>query len=288
MGEVMPISGQQLRILRLMRLLRLIRFARHIAALEGLHIMGTSIQGMYMIVFWAMVLLTLILSVIALILFQILHRVYFDDAVRQHAQGSDATLRREVFKYFGSFTRCLFSMFELTLANWPPIARLLVEEVSEWFMLFCLIHKLAIGFAIVGVINGVILQETFRVASNDDAIMVRQHQRQAARIENKMMKLLNALDVDRDGTVGIEEFMSIAQHKEIKAWLAAMDIITDDVPTLFALIDVNQDGRISAEELVSRIPRIKGFARCTDVLAMAKRLPLMLKKYNSSNSMSGT
>jgi len=42
-------------------------------------------------------------------------------------------------------------MFEITLANWPPVSRLLAENVSEWFMLFGVLHKLAIGFAVVSV-----------------------------------------------------------------------------------------------------------------------------------------
>jgi hypothetical protein len=44
-------------------------------------------------------------------------------------------------------------MFEITLANWPPVSRLLAENVSEWFMLFGVLHKLAIGFAVVSVVS---------------------------------------------------------------------------------------------------------------------------------------
>lgn len=65
---------------------------------------------------------------------------------------------------------------------------------EEWFMLLCILHKLVIGFAVVGVINGVFiqaatrkllgpvfgseklldfLQETFKVASSDNQIMMR-------------------------------------------------------------------------------------------------------------------
>ena len=40
----------------------------------------------------------------------------------------------------------MLSMFELTLGNWPPVTRLLSEEVTEWFMLICIAHKLTIGF----------------------------------------------------------------------------------------------------------------------------------------------
>ena len=40
-------------------------------------------------------------------------------------------------------------------------------------MLLCILHKLVIGFAVVGVINGVFIQETFKVASSDNQIMMR-------------------------------------------------------------------------------------------------------------------
>ena len=34
-------------------------------------------------------------------------------------------------------------------------------------MIFFLIHKVTMGFAVIGVINGVLMQETFKVASYD-------------------------------------------------------------------------------------------------------------------------
>eukprot|EP00971_Amphidinium_carterae_P103004 2038756-Amphidinium_carterae.1 len=31
--------------------------------------------------------------------------------------------RMAVYEYFGTFSRSLLSLFEMTLANWPPVAR---------------------------------------------------------------------------------------------------------------------------------------------------------------------
>ena len=62
--------------------------------------------------------------------------------------------------YFLSFWG---DMFEITLGNWPPVARILQENVSEFYVAFSIIHKLVIGFAVIGVINGVFMQETFKV-----------------------------------------------------------------------------------------------------------------------------
>merc|ERR1740130_1412094 len=102
---------------------------------------------------WAVALLVVMLTTVALFLAQILHASYFNESMAASLSLEELEKRRKLYEYFGSFTRCLLSMFELTLANWPPVTRLLAEEVSEWFMLLCVMHKVCIGFAVIGVIN---------------------------------------------------------------------------------------------------------------------------------------
>jgi len=162
----------------------------------------------------------------------------------------------------------MLSMFEITLGNWPPIARLLCEEVSEWFTLLCLVHKLTLGFAVLGVINGVILQETFKVAQTDDIIMLRHKKKATQAMKAKMDKLFQAMDSDNDGKVTEMEFLQMCEYPDVKIWLSSLDIETDDLPTLFQLCDINHNGNLSLEEVVTRLPRIKGSARSIDVLTL--------------------
>jgi len=208
----------------------------------------------------------------ALFLAQILHSFYFDHEPDADILPEELETRRKMYEYFGTFTRCMFSMFELTLANWPPVARLLSEEFSEWFMLVCLVHKLTVGLAVVGVMNGVILQETFKVAATDDLIMVRQKKRAASVLQTKMRTLFTALDSNGDGNLDYNEFEIIAGHPEVRHWLASLDIETDDLRSLFILVDVDNNGTISADELIHRVPRLQGPARSLDVLALREAL----------------
>lgn len=268
----LPFDPQALRMLRLLRLMRLVRLLRILESLDVLYIMTTAIRGMSKVVAYAILLLTMMLATCALFLTQVLHASYFNEASAVGMDPEALERQQKLYEYFGTFTRCVMSMFELTLANWPPVMRLLAEEVSEWFFLICLIHKLTIGFAVIGVINGVIMQETFKVAANDDVIMVRQKKRAAQIGAVKMKQLFDKLNANGDGDLDFEEFELIAQNPEVKTWLASMDIETDDMHTLFKLIDFDGSGSISKEELVMRIPRIKGTARSLDVLAMRTRL----------------
>jgi hypothetical protein len=261
-GMLFPTGSQWIRICRLARLTRLIKLVRTVEGFDHLYLMTTALKGSVKILAWALALMLLIQITIALIVGQILQVVYFEDSTKTIEK------QHEIYEYFGTFSRSLLTMFEMTLANWPPVCRLLSEEVSEWFMLLCVAHKLTIGFAVVGVINGVFMQETFKVASSDDVIMVRQKEKAAQKHHRNMKDLFNALDGSGDGHVNLKEFCALATVPSVKAWLASMDIRTDDLETMFHLMDGDKSGHITFEEMLSGMERLKGHARSVDLFAL--------------------
>merc|ERR1712113_391038 len=104
------------------------------------------------------------------------------------------------------------------------MGRLLSESISEWFTLFCLCHKLTIGFAVVAVINGVLMQETFKVASTDDRLMATEKEKSVRVFQDKMYMLFREMDTDGGGTVTLDEFRSALSCKKLMSWLASMDL----------------------------------------------------------------
>jgi hypothetical protein len=197
-----------------------------------------------------------------LIVGQILQATYFEDESKSEKGQHD------VFQMFGTLSRSVLSMFELTLANWPPICRLLVEEVSEWFMLFCLMHKLTIGFAVIGVINGVFMQETFKVAQTDDIIMVRQKEKAMKTFRDNMTFLFTGLDDSQDGMVSLEEFCKLGDYPQVKNWLASMEIRVDDLEAMFHIMDEDNSGAMTIDEVVHGMEKLKGHARSVDLFGL--------------------
>eukprot|EP00929_Paragymnodinium_shiwhaense_P036201 TRINITY_DN19430_c0_g1_i3.p1 TRINITY_DN19430_c0_g1~~TRINITY_DN19430_c0_g1_i3.p1 ORF type:complete len:160 (-),score=48.74 TRINITY_DN19430_c0_g1_i3:508-987(-) len=151
--------------MRLGKLLRMLRLVRAIRGFDSLYLLTTTLRGSGSALLWSVLLLLLVQAMIAFILCQMLMQFYKDES-------NPYEDRREVFQYFGTFTRAMLTMFELTLGNWVPVSRVLMEKVSEWYFFFTLFHKCVIGFAVVNVINGVFLQKTFAVAAADDHIMM--------------------------------------------------------------------------------------------------------------------
>merc|ERR1712113_750939 len=117
--------------------------------------------------------------------------------------------------YFGTFSKAFLTMFEITFANWIPAGRTLTENVSEWFLIFVLGHKFTVGFAVVMVITGVFLQETFKVALNDDFIMLQQKERDIKTHKFKMSKLFSIADADGSGFLDREEFVAIMSDAKV-------------------------------------------------------------------------
>jgi hypothetical protein len=267
----LPTQSAVLRVARLFRLLRLIKVLRTLNGFDSLYLLMTTLKGSLAVLGWSCVLLFVVQMMIAMVLWFVLKVAYFD----QSSYPVDE--RREVFEYFGTFARVMLTMFELTLANWPPVCRLLVEYVSEWFMLFFIFHKLTIGFAVVGVINGVFMQETFKVASTDDRIMMRQRQREVKIHTEKMKKLFNAADESGDGVIDSDEFKAIIADPEINMWLASMDIPVRDPESLYLLLDVDGDGELTCEELVKGAMKLRGAAKSLDVLAIRRDMQALTK-----------
>ncbi|CAE6949078.1 Scn11a [Symbiodinium natans] len=248
-----------LRMMRMARLLRLIRLVKTIQGFDALYIMTTAMQGSATCLFWSFMLLTTVQMMIAFFLNESLE-VYFND------ESKPASEKLEVFEYFGTTARVMLTMFELTLANWPTAARILQENVTEFYSVFSVSYKLIVGFAAVGIINGVFMQETFKVAASDDKLMMRQKERDRSLHTKKMRTLFAAADESGDGFIDRQEFCEIMNIPEVRTWLAAQELPVRDPNILFSLLD-DGDAELTAEELVKGVERLKGTAKGIDLAA---------------------
>eukprot|EP00418_Pyrodinium_bahamense_P026375 CAMPEP_0179160060 /NCGR_PEP_ID=MMETSP0796-20121207/78209_1 /TAXON_ID=73915 /ORGANISM="Pyrodinium bahamense, Strain pbaha01" /LENGTH=889 /DNA_ID=CAMNT_0020861907 /DNA_START=21 /DNA_END=2688 /DNA_ORIENTATION=+ len=265
-----------LRFARLARLLRMLRLVRAIQGFDSLYLMMTSIKGSIMALLWSSALMFVVQMWIALIVNVLLESYFLDD------KQTDED-RQLIYMYFGDFSRAMLTMFEITLANWIPCARALTERVSEWYVIFALSHKVFIGFAVVMVITGVFLNETFRVAATDDMIMMNQKHRQTITHTKKMKVLFEAADEDGNGILDREEFRDMMSDPSVVTWLSSMGLEMQDVDTLFTMVckESNQESHVNLVELVKGVARLKGSAKSIDmavVLLENKQLLRQVRK----------
>jgi len=151
----------------LARLLRVVKLVRTVQGFESLVLLMTSIRASLSALVWSSLLLLVLHLVIALVINQLLVDYMLDES---HPEEDRAI----VYQYYGTTSRSMLTMFEVSLANWIPSQRILSENVSQWYIVYALAHKCIIGFAVIMVITGVFVQETISAANTNDSLMLTQ------------------------------------------------------------------------------------------------------------------
>merc|ERR1712232_313003 len=118
----------------------------------------------------------------------------------------------------------IVTMFEITLANWGPPCWLLTNEVNQWGSVFFIGYKCTIGFAVVQVILSVFIQQTFKVASRDEEIMIAEKQDSVQAFARNLEHLFGVLDMSGDGAVSHAEFLEMLENPQLKSWFAAIEV----------------------------------------------------------------
>jgi len=176
---VSSINPMMIRLIRCSRIGRGLRVVKLSRILEALQLLIKCLSASVNVLFWSLFLLLVIQCISSLFICQLVAG-YIQDS------NNDFDTRVEIFRYYGTFTRSILTMFEVTMANWAPPCRLLVNNISERYSLFFILYRCFIGFACLNVINAVFIQQTMGVAAQDKDIMLMHRERALADHSKKM------------------------------------------------------------------------------------------------------
>eukprot|EP00927_Polykrikos_kofoidii_P028199 TRINITY_DN24651_c0_g1_i1.p1 TRINITY_DN24651_c0_g1~~TRINITY_DN24651_c0_g1_i1.p1 ORF type:complete len:724 (-),score=74.27 TRINITY_DN24651_c0_g1_i1:53-2224(-) len=265
LAREMTFKPMLVRLCKLVRLARLLRIIRFIGFFDPLHLLIKSVASSVLILMWSLLLLLLIILVVAMAMSQSLDSYFLDRSVPLEE-------RTAVFAQWGSMSRAVTTVFEITLGNWGPPCRLLQDNVSEWSVLFFLGYKSLIGFAVVQVITSVFIQQTFKTAQRDEQVMINEKKAQSAAYLRNLDHLFQVLDESGDGILTFEELALCISEPTVKAWFQAIDVNITEASHLFCLLDIDEDGTLSRDEFISGIKQLRGPASSIDMMCVMKTL----------------
>eukprot|EP00403_Amphidinium_massartii_P023276 CAMPEP_0178402476 /NCGR_PEP_ID=MMETSP0689_2-20121128/16863_1 /TAXON_ID=160604 /ORGANISM="Amphidinium massartii, Strain CS-259" /LENGTH=608 /DNA_ID=CAMNT_0020023381 /DNA_START=26 /DNA_END=1852 /DNA_ORIENTATION=- len=282
-GEL-PLHPGALRSLRVVRLLRALKVLRQVQYCDSLFLLTVALKGGVGVLFWALVYLTMLQMTLAVIATAAIHSFYLEDASVSGSSVSDCSDSTEsqqvqvVFDYFGTTTRAFLTMFEMTLANWPPVCRVMADALGEWWIILAVCHKLVMGLGLVGIFNAAVMQEIFKAAGQDANVIVRDRMRARERTLRTLNELFRCNHgrhaTDEDATLTEKEFEEVCKNPVFKLWMSSIGINARDAENIFQLAD-DGDGHLSAEEFLDCVERVQGISSGIDlrrIVTMAEEL----------------
>jgi len=247
------------RITRIVKTVRLMRVFRFVLALRTLiHSIIHTLKSL----FWALVLLALIVYVFALIFTQAVHGHMDEESSNQM---SDEDLQNAQ-RYYGSLSVTMFSLFMSVTdgVSWENVSAPLGAISFVWMGLF-LFYVSFTYFAVLNVLTAVFCQSAIESAQNDHATAVQSMIANREAHLAKVRALFQQLGNDEHSVITFRQFEEKINSSEVKEYFETLGLDVWDAWGFFKLLDRDGGGSVEIEEFLKGCLRFRGQAKAIDV-----------------------
>jgi len=231
--------------------------------LGELHIMIKALTGTLWPLFWCTVMYALILLIFGVFFTEGAATSLMSSATNQTALAEgDAQL---VEHWIGMHN----SIYSLSLAmlggkDWGE----LYDSLSPAGWVPKLMFILFIGFtqiALLNTVTAVFIKCAFMKFEHDREFIVQQEHQDKRDYLLSVKQIFMELDEDESGNLNLEELVQHLKNPEIGAYFTRLGVDTDEIQTVFYLMDENHDETFSLEEFMWGCFRLRGSAKTLDL-----------------------
>lgn len=260
---------RSLRLARALRGVRVVRLFRYVSALRTLVLCIVSTMASLV---WTLVLLVLIFYTFGVILTQLVTDHCRDAAILNSGgdlnavPSCDATLAR----YWQSVPHSMLTLFMSISGgvSWEDALRPL-EAVSPLAVGLMVCYIVLTVLAVLNVVTGVFCNTAIESAHADkDVAAIKQIHKQAAQVQS-LQNIFREMDTENCNVVSLQEFEEAMSQQKMASFLQSMGISTEDVWTLFMIMDADRSGLIDLEEFVSGCMKLCGPAKSLQFAMMS-------------------
>ncbi|CAE7616656.1 scn4ab [Symbiodinium natans] len=259
-------DSSHLRIMRFVRLgralrgVRVMRLLRFISALRS--IVFAILSTLWSLV-WTLVLLILLFYCFGVILAQLV-----SDHCRYHATSVEECppiLQR----YWSSVPESMLTLFMSITGGLSWVEALEpLRNASSIAAALMLLYEFITIFAILNVVTGVFCNNAIESAKADKEIAIMKqmqwHQSQLRTLKG----VFREIDADTSNMINFIELEEALSQQKLSSFMESMDISTQDIWTLFMVLDADESGEISLEEFVEGCMQLQGPAQSVQLARM--------------------
>jgi hypothetical protein len=278
--EAVAMKLSFLRILRMFKMAKMVRMLKALAAVHDLRIMIDCLLGSFFGLFWALVLIGVIMYIFALIFVQA-----FTEYLIEEGDSLSPVMRRDIENYFGSVSNAVLSVYMMLTGgiDWGDMYALL-DITGVIAGPACLVMVSFFTISVWNIITSVFIEKAMQLATPTVRELVQRQKQQAKVDAHEVADLFSKLDHDSTGFISRDEFREICADHEIQEFLAVRDLdlkhVSSDSDLLFDMIMENDfhDGATGTHREVS----VGGLVRfCLHLKGKATNMDLHKEQFHT-------
>jgi len=265
-----------LRIFRVFRLVRVVRVVRTVKSLRNLRTMVFAVLNSFTSLLWAFTLIALINFIFGVII-QTGVAVYMERA----EPGTEFETAQRLHTNFGTLYETMVTLFvSITGGNdWMMYASdlRLLHPKDLYFLIFIFY----VAFCLIGMLNvvtGIFVDSAIYTRTEDEVVdSFKDDQR---RTTEEVRRIFKDADKDGSGIITLEEFRRHLDDPWVKAYFSGLQMDPSDAYSLFTLMDTDGSNGVSIDEFVDGCMKMKGHAKCIDVLSLMYDSARFVEKFD--------
>jgi len=263
--EVASMAGlKAFRIIRITRIVKAVRLMRVFRFVMAFRTLITSILYTLKSLFWALMLLVVIVYVFGVLFTQAVNDFkldYADQVLPLTQREKDLSER-----YFVSLQDTMLSLY-MSIAggvSWEDVITPL-RAVSEFWAFLFLFYISFTYFAVLNVVTGVFCQSAIESAQNDHTAVVHSILKNKQAHVEKIKALFNELGDEKSAAITFAMFEEKINSPAVQAYFEVLGLDVSDAWSFFKLLDLDDGGDVEVEEFLMGCLRLRGPAKAIDV-----------------------
>jgi Ca2+-binding EF-hand superfamily protein len=278
------------KVFRVIRVGKILRAARFAKAFNGLQKIFTAMRTCLSNLFWVFLTMFLIMYFCGIIM---INGVTDFVQALALARGDGESRRLGVFDteegaahidvlnhFYGSFARVCLTLFRaITGDNWAVFAEPLTK-VGAYLGGLWIVYVGCMLFGLLNIATGVFVDSAMKCADSDHVIAMMEQKQKERDLKQLLRNLFVELGKDRTDRLTEDEFDMLMRHEEVLSFLQAVGIQHEFAKRLFKILDTENSGLLTLDEIVKAFFSVTGGAKAFDMFLQHTDSKRLEKKLN--------
>lgn len=249
--------GHVVQLLKVLRLGRVLRIVRVLESFRELSMLMNGLAGALRAIFWAAVMICLVLMVFAIFFVEFMHPLVLD--MVEHGQFQDCPRCHQAIS---SVPKAVLTFIQTVIAgdSWGELAVPLIEEYPLAVIPFVSV-MLIVQIGLLNLVLAVIVDRASDARKENTMEVLRERAQLFRRERAPLLELFKRLDQDEDGHVTLSELLAgYDSDQSCRALFQSLGISRQDLHIAFEILaetGAADESGVAHKEFVQRLHRLK-------------------------------